>query len=409
MLHPGIRRQGIARLVPLLLAGLLSLPAAAADYTAATDARLREFEEYFVANILPHVPGAALAIVADGRVELIKPYGVRRAGSAQPVTTDTVFRLASVSKSFASTATGLLVRDKLLDWDTKVNSQLEYLRFKNSNYGSQITVRNLLSHTTGLVQHAYTDLLEGNVPYNEIIGRLKNVDFICPPGTCYSYQNVVFSLTGDLIQSVSGKPYEEFVRDNLFRPLGMRTASIGMLSFNSTQDRATPHVWRNARWQPVNVRVNYYNVAPAAGINASINDMKQWLLAQMGKRPDVLPTPILNELQSPAIPTTAYQAHYRSRKELGEVGYGLGWRVFDYGGSKHFVHHGGYVQGMISEIVFNRELQLGMVFLTNSEISKAQELVFTFLEIYQRPAQSRNNNIGTRDAVHLDQVASSGY
>ena len=372
----------------LLLAAFLTLPAHAADLADGADNRLLELEEYFNATILPHIPGAALAVVANGQVELIKPYGVRKAGANDRITVDTVFRLASVSKSFASAAAGILVREKLLDWDTKVNSRLEKITFKNPTYGSEITVRNLLSHTTGLVQHAYTDLLEGNVPYNDIIGRLKDVDFICQPGKCYTYQNVIFSLSGDVIQSVSGKTYEEFVRDNLFRPLGMRTASFGLVSFKSTEDRATPHVWRKQKWQPVDVRENYYNVAPAAGINASITDMKQWLLAQMGKRPDVLPTRILDDLQAPAITTTPYQAHYKNRKELGGISYGLGWRIFDYGGNKHFVHHSGYVQGTLSTIVFNRDLQLGMVFLTNSEIPYAQDLVFKFLEIYQKPGHS---------------------
>ena len=375
--------------IPLfLLTFFLALQARAGDPANPVDERLREFEDYFSTTILPHVPGAALTVVANGQVELIKPYGVRKAGANDRVTVDTVFRLASVSKSFASAAAGILVREKLLDWDTKVNSRLEKITFKNPTYGSEITVRNLLSHTTGLVQHAYTDLLEGNVPYNDIIGRLKDVDFICPPGKCYTYQNVIFSLSGDVIQSVSGKTYEDFVRDNLFRPLGMRTASFGLLSFKSTEDRATPHVWRKQKWQPVDVRENYYNVAPAAGINASITDMKQWLLAQMGKRPDVLPTRILDDLQAPAITTTPYQAHYKNRKELGGISYGLGWRIFDYGGNKHFVHHSGYVQGTLSTIVFNRDLQLGMVFLTNSEIPYAQDLVFKFLEIYQKPGHS---------------------
>jgi len=388
-------------LIPCILLGLVfSISALAADPVSTNDERLQEFENYFVTNVLPHVPGAALAVVDNGKVTLLKPYGVRKAGTLEPVTTNTVFRLASVSKSFASTATGLLVRDKLLEWDTKVNSRLEHISFKNPKYGNQITVKNLLSQTTGLVQHAYTDLLEENVPYSDMIGRLKDVNFICPPGTCYSYQNVVFSLSGDVIQSVSGMSYEEFVRDNLFRPLGMQTASFGLESFNTTADRAIPHVWRNQKWQPIAARESYYHVAPAAGINASIRDMRQWLLAQLGQRPDVLPSDILDQLQSPAIGITPYQAHYRKRKELRHVSYGLGWRIFDYGTHKNFVHHAGYVQGTLSEIVFNRDMQLGMVFLTNSEISNAQELVFKFLDIYEKTSPATLQNASIHKSRH---------
>jgi beta-lactamase class C len=387
-----VRFGGRIAAAAALAAALCSLSLRAAE--VGMDPRLREFEEYFQANVVPRVPGAALAVVAEGQVQLLKSYGIRKADASEPVTKDTVFRLASVSKSFAAAAAGILVRKQLLEWDTKINSRLD-INFKNPDYGRQITLRNVLSHSTGLVQHAYTDLVEENVPYSDIIVRLKDVDFICPPGKCYTYQNVVFSLTGDVIESVTGKSYEDFVRENLFRPLGMGTASIGWRSFYATADRATPHVKRNQRWLPVNVKPNYYSVAPAAGVNASINDMKQWLLAQLGKRPDVLPTPTLNEMQSPAVRTTPYQAHYKNRKELGEVGYGLGWRVFDYGATKNFVHHGGYVQGMVSEIIFNRDLQMGMVFLTNSDVSFAGDLVFKFLEIYQGSGATPPSNAGT--------------
>jgi len=364
-----------------------------------TDDRLLEFEEYYTENILPNVPGAALAVVADGKLQLLKIDGIRKEGTSDPVTADTIFRLASVSKTFASAAAGVLVGNKRLDWDTPVSSRLSDVKFKDPEYGKKITVRNLLSQTTGLVPHAYTNLLEENIPYKVIVGRLREVDFICPPGKCYSYQNVVFSLTGDIIQSVTGEPYEEFVRESLFQPLGMRTASFGLQWFNSSNNHATPHVWRKMRWQPVEVNGNYYNVAPAAGINASISDMGQWLLAQLGQRPDVLPVTILDEMQTRTIRTTPSQAHFRNNKGLGEVSYGLGWRIFDYGNQKNYIHHGGWVSGMVSEMVFNRELQMGMVFLTNAEIKHAGELIFKFLEIYQKPgpANTENRNVHSGD------------
>jgi beta-lactamase class C len=121
-------------------------------------------------------------------------------------------------------------------------------------------------------------------------------------------------------------------------------------------------------------------VAPAAGINASISDMRQWLMAQLGHEPLVFEDEMLDLMHSGAIKTTRRQAHYRKRKKLGDIYYGLGWRIFDYAGQAGFVHHGGYVRGMRSEMVFNRALQSGMVFLTNSEPSSMNDLVFDFVE-----------------------------
>ena len=378
--------------IPVLFCLLITVQVCAAEHSGTTDPRLQQFEHYLSENVLANVPGAAVVVVVDGKVQLLLPYGIRKEGSSAPINADTVFRLASVSKTFAAAATGLLVQDNQLHWDTTVRSRLKNVRFKDPDYGRQITVRNLLSQTTGLVPQAYTNLLEDNIPYKVIVGRLREVKFICPPGTCYSYQNVAFSLTGDIIQSVTGEPYERFVRESLFQPLGMRTASFGWQSFEATDNHATPHIWRRQQWQPVAVKKDYYNVAPAAGINASISDMQQWLLAQLGQRPDVLPLATLDQLQARTIQTTPSQAHYRRSKELGEVSYGLGWRIFDYGKYRNYVHHGGWVQGTLSEIVFNRELQLGMVFLTNSEIRNAGDMVFKFLEIYQHPNPVDRNN-----------------
>ena len=398
---PEQRSEKLAITAAVLFCLFLTAQVFATGNTGVIDPRLQEFENYLSENVLPNVPGAALVVVADGKVQLVMPYGIRREGAGEPVTPDTVFRLASVSKTFASAATGLLVRDNQLQWDMPIESRLKNLRFKEPDYGRQITMRNLLSQTTGLVPQAYTNLLEDNVPYKVIVGRLREVDFICPPGTCYSYQNVAFSLAGDVIQSVTGEPYERYVRESLFQPLGMRTASFGWQAFKSADNHATPHIWRRQQWQPVEVKKNYYNVAPAAGINASINDMQQWLLAQLGQRPDVLPVDTLDKLQARIISTTPYQAHYRNSKELGDVSYGLGWRIFDYGNNRNFVHHGGWVQGMLSEMVFNRELKLGMVFLTNSEIQNAGDIVFKFLDIYQKPnpvlKENRNVHSGGAD------------
>ena len=389
---PSHRSGWLSIAIPVLLGLFFTLQVSAAGHSSIADPRLQEFEDYLSENVLPNVPGAAVVVVADGKVQLLLPYGIRKEGNSAPINADTVFRLASVSKTFASAATGLLVHDNQLRWDTTVSSTLRNVRFKDPDYGRQITVRNLLSQTTGLVPQAYTNLLEDNVPYRVIVSRLREVDFICPPGTCYSYQNVAFSLTGDIIQSVTGESYERFVRESLFQPLGMRTATFGLKSFKETDNHATPHIWRRQQWQPVTVKNDYYNVAPAAGINASISDMQQWLLAQLGQRPDVLPVVTLDQLQARAIRTTASQAHYRNNKELGEVSYGLGWRIFDYGGNRNYVHHGGWVQGTLSEMVFNRELQLGMVFLTNAEIRNAGEMVFRFLDIYQKPNPIEQEN-----------------
>jgi beta-lactamase class C len=240
-----------------------------------------------------------------------------------------------------------------------------------------------MSQSSGLMPHAYTDLVEDNMPYDRILKRLNKVDFVCPPGKCYGYQNVVFSLIGDVVKANTGMDYQSFVEDKLFIPLHMTRASFGYESFLKDSNHAEPHVWNGNRWKPARTTHHYYRIPPAAGINASIDDMRAWLMAQLGHKPEVLSKQMLNQMQTGVIKTTRQQAHYRWRRGIKNVHYGLGWRTFDYAGQTGFVQHGGYIEGMRSEMVFNRRLQTGLVFLTNSEPRELGDLIFDFLDLYQ--------------------------
>ncbi|MEY4589776.1 MAG: hypothetical protein RL497_1852, partial [Pseudomonadota bacterium] len=271
----------------------------------------KQFEDYVREVIAPRVPGVALAIVADGQVQVLNGFGIRAVGDAQPVNVDTVFRLASVSKTVASGAAAIAVRDKLLSWDTTVQSKMPHLEFSNPAYGRQLTLKDILAQRSGLPKHTYTHLIEEHIPYPETLERLKYVNFACPPRKCYSYQNVVYSLSGDMIKAATGKSYEAYTVEKLFRPLNMHTASLGLSAFDASTNKAMPHIWRAKGWSPTgSVDHNYYSVGPAAGVNASIRDMSQWLLAQLGHKPDVLPPALLNDMQQKITPNTLGDSHY---------------------------------------------------------------------------------------------------
>jgi beta-lactamase class C len=348
----------------------------------------REFEQYVADIVAQRTPGLAISVVINGKPILMRGYGVRKTGADEQVDTDTTFRIASVSKTFASAAVATLVQKGKLHWDDRLETHLANISFKNHQYAEQLTLRHLLSHTTGLMPHAYTNLIEHNVDYNKIIKKLDQVDFICAPGSCYGYQNVVYSLLGDVVETVSNDSFEFFVKNTLFEPLRMKNSSYGLDAFVGNENRATPHVWnkKTKHWTAVDVRHNYYRIAPAAGVNASISDMTQWLLAQLGQSQDVLSSEVLSNMHSKQIKTTRKQAHYRPKdwKGLDGVYYGLGWRVFDLDSQKNFVHHGGWVQGARAEMIFNTQLQMGMVVLVNSETKYASEIVPKFLQLYSK-------------------------
>jgi beta-lactamase class C len=342
-----------------------------------------DLEQKVLSPLTNTTPGAAVVVVVDGKVVLQKTWGVQTAGELEPVTTETLFRLASISKTFASAAAAILVNESTVEWQSPIKDSLAELNFKRRDYGDEISLKHIMSQSSGLMPHAYTNLVEDNMSYNRILKRLNRVDFICAPGECYGYQNVVFSLVGDVVAANTDVNYEGYVTQKIFQPLKMTRASFGRQAFMNDPNHAEPHIWTGTRWRKTRTTDHYYRIPPAAGVNASIEDMTQWLLAQLGHDPIVLSSEMLEKMHSPVIKTTLRQAHYERRRGLANTAYGLGWRLFDYGKDTGFVHHGGYVRGMRSEMVFSPALQTGMVFLTNSEPGQMSNLVFEFLDLYQ--------------------------
>ncbi len=343
------------------------------------EAFVTEFKNFVETKLVPRAPGLALAIVADGKVKVLQTYGVKKAGTNNLVNADTTFRLASVSKSFAATAAAMMVNDGLIRWDTKVTDILPNVEFSNPRYGDQMTVQHILSQSTGLPTHSGDNLIEDGLSFDEVVRRLRYVNFVCPPGKCYNYQNVPYSLISNIVLKKSGITYEQYLENKVLRPLGMRTATVGYADYAANNNFAVPHLPTRKGWAPTTVTEHYYRVNPAAGVNASITDMSRWLLAHMGQNPSVLSPSILNAVHAKITRNTNY---YGSREGVTNSHYGLGWRVFDYRGDKNFVHHGGGVKGFRSEVVFSPELKIGMVILTNGP-RLSRDVIFEFLDAYE--------------------------
>lgn len=326
------------------------------------------------------VPGMAMAIVHNGRVLSARGYGITDTRAPLPVDGHTVFRLASLSKAFAGTLTGLMVNDGTLRWDTRLTHYDPNFRLADPLAAQQVTVANLLSHRVGLRHNAYDRDLEANVDYATLTRKLAYAPMECAPGTCYGYQNIAFSLIGDVIRSASGMPYGQAVEKRILRPLGMQDASVGLDGILASPNWARPHVRTRGGWLSLTPKPSYYHVAPAAGVNASALDMAQWLLAQTGHRPDVLSAPLLATLHQPlvATPTETRGSSWR-RERLNGASYALGWRVYDYAGN-NLVFHGGAVQGYRGVVAMLPDRDLGIALLWNSESSLPTGLLPTMLD-----------------------------
>jgi beta-lactamase class C len=326
------------------------------------------------------IPGLAVAIVQDGRVLSARGYGVTDARNGEPVDAHTVFRLASLSKTFAGTVTGMLVNDGVLRWDSKLTDYVPDFRLSMPGAAQKVTVTDLLSHRVGLTRNAYDRDIEANADYHSLTMKMANAPMTCAPGQCYAYQNVAFSLVSDMVFAATGHFYSEEVARRIFKPLGMHDASFGLEGIEASARWAKPHVRGGGGWVPLRPKPTYYRVAPAAGVNASISDMAQWLIAQTGHRPDVLPAPLLATLHSPVVstPSELRGAAWR-RTRLTSAGYALGWRVFNYAGHE-VVFHGGAVQGYRGAMALLPGSDLGIAILWNSESGLPSGLLPTIID-----------------------------
>lgn len=314
------------------------------------------------------VPGMAMSIVHGGRILSARGYGVTDISRPEAVDAHTVFRLASLSKAFAGTVTGLLVEEGSLRWDSRIVDFVPEFRLSTPQATEALTVADVLSHRVGLPFNAYDRDIEGNADYHTLTRRLATTSLTCLPGDCYAYQNVAFSLVGDAVFAATGQFYEQAVERRILKPLGMNDASLGLHGIMASTRWARPHVRSRNGWASLDPKPTYYRVAPAAGVNASASDMAQWLLANTGHRPDVLSAPLLATLHAPRVRTPGELRAGWRRERLRDASYGLGWRVLDYQGHR-VIFHAGAVQGYRGLVALVPEKDFGVAIMWNGENS----------------------------------------
>lgn len=324
------------------------------------------------------VPGVAMAVATSKATLELSTWGVRTAGEEERVDAETLFRIASVSKTFAGAVTAKLVHDRKQSWDTPIITILPQYSIGTQESSQQMTLRHILSHSTGLMPHAYSNMLDAGVAYKKIQEKFKEIPTVCPPGRCYGYQNVVFSLVSDVVEVSEHESYEQYVQERIFNPLGMRTASVGLSGYTDSANVSSAHQFGGKTWRTARTNPAYYSVGPAAGVNASVQDMILWAQANLGAFPEVMPLDVLSEQQTPTVETPR-GSYFNRWPRLEKAWYGLGWRIFDYAGVR-VIHHGGGVRGFRSELVLVPSLDIAMVVLFNGETSLANDVVPHFLD-----------------------------
>jgi beta-lactamase class C len=172
------------------------------------------------------------------------------------------------------------------------------------------------------------------------------------------------------------------MQERVFQPLGMQHASMDYRSILDNENHASPHKKLKAHWATTKINNTYYNVGPAGGINASISDMAQWMMALTGQRPDVIDTMTLHQLYAPVVKAPSKNKYYGRMQRFAGSYYGLGWRILEYP-SDRLVYHGGYVNGFRSEIAIDPKENLAICILTNGAGDVANQSIPLFFKLFQ--------------------------
>jgi beta-lactamase class C len=338
-------------------------------------ARLDERARSIVAR--KDMAGLAIAVVEDGQLAFIKAYGVVDADTGEKATPQTVWRWASVSKGVAATLEALLARQRKLSLNDPISKWSSTLRLPHDNQ-NVATLADALSHRLGIVKNAYDDRLEDNEDPALIRGMYGPLYPMCPPGTCWAYQNVAFDVAHEAVEKATGLTYDQAVRRYVFDPLGMASASTTKEGLINAPSWARPHSGRH----PIPVQDAYYRVPAAGGVNSSIVDLGIWMRAQMGGAPNVLPPDLLFELHVPRV-FTPRRGLAPYDLALKNSAYGLAFRQSDYQGH-HLIWHRGAVRGSRSEIIFDPSERFGVAMLWNSTSVKPTGLPLEIFDQYYR-------------------------
>ena len=364
------------RLIILIGLLLVSFQLSASDRLAGIAVQYETFFRDLIAD--RKYPGAAFAIVTKDQLVQVTTVGYTNAARTQPIDPQTIFRMASVSKTFAAEVVGILVEEGALDWNDPVTRYVPDFRINGDT--SKIRIHHLLGQSTGLMPHAYDNLLEHGKSIDTIWKRMSDLPYVCQPGKCYGYQNSVFSLVDPVVEKATRIPYETLVEQRIFKPLQMNTASLGYEAFIRNPNRAEPHARRRGQWKTVPVQPNYYRAAPAAGVNASILDMGKWVQAQLGSNPEVLSPEMVGNLVKPRVKTRRELYRKQWKTMLSNAHYGLGWRVYQIG-DEQLIYHGGWVSGFRADVAFSPQHGMGIVVLLNAESSGISELTTRFWQM----------------------------
>jgi CubicO group peptidase (beta-lactamase class C family) len=332
-------------------------------------------------------PGIAIGVVKNGELVYAKGHGVREIGKPDPIDPDTIFQIASLTKAFTAAAIGILVDEGKLDWDDRVIDYLPEFRMYDPWVTRELTIRDLLTHRSGLPLGA-GDLLfwpRSKTTRAEVVRAMRHLKPETSFRTAYAYDNLLYVVAGEVVSTVSGVAWEDFVEERIMQPLAMSECRSLPDRVEGNPNRAIPHVVVDGELQ-----TTFFSsggpTAAAGAINCNVSGLARWaaMLLAGGELPAggrLLSEKTHTELWQP-VTLIPVSEHAREHGRTHFIAYALGWGVKDFHGYLH-VGHGGSLQGMTTHIALLPELNIAVVALTN-QVSRASSALTS--EILQAAA-----------------------
>ena len=361
-----MRTSMIAVALCLASAPLAAHAQSSAPTAAPASAEALSGFDAYVADTLRkwNVPGVAVSVVKDGRILLSKGYGVRDPANGQPMTADTIFPIASMSKAFASFGAGLLVDEGKMSFDAPVGTYLKGFAVRDPAATSGLTLRDMFSHRSGLPRHDAVWYHNAALTRDELLAREAHLDSSQPLRGKFQYNNIMFVLGGLAIDRVAGSDWETFTTQRVFQPLGMDRSFFGYQRALADPNHAGGREVLNGKAVSVPLFKNTPILNPAGGVYSTADDLANWMLVhlssgQFGGRKIVQPA-TLADMHSTHMPTGATVRD----PEFVPVGYGLGWFTAMYRG-RTMVQHGGNLPGVSTLVALLPSERLGVTVLVN--------------------------------------------
>lgn len=322
-----------------------------------------------------HAPGCGVAVVEKNKVLFAGGFGFSDYEAKKPASANTIFQIGSCTKAFTSALLGVLAKEGKLDFDEKVSAYIPGLRLYNDELNNYLTVRDLACHRSGLPRHDMAWYLNPTTR-DSFVQRMAHFEPSAGLRQQWQYNNFGFLLQGVIAEKLSGKSWEDNIRERFFQPLGMKTAMFDIWNAQANADVAKGYYEKDGDIR----HMDYYRIegmGPAGSINASASEMANWLIAWIngGKfnGQEILPATYLSEAMSGQMAMGGGMPDPEN-PNIYFRNYGLGWMLSSYYG--HYrVEHGGNINGFSANVCFFPADSIGIVVLVNQNGSQVNAVV----------------------------------